>query len=114
MCRKHDITPRRALPRFDHRLIWACRLAVQFTVFDACPYLQTLFLKFGYRGLTLVFSYLVVVYSWAALSPLPAARPYFPVSPRMHLCEARFALTGTTIRMEDESDSGECVPKRSL
>jgi hypothetical protein len=50
-------------------LFWACRLLVQFTVFDARPYLRTLFLKIGYRGLTLVFSYLVVVYTWAALAP---------------------------------------------
>jgi hypothetical protein len=50
-------------------LFWAYRLAVQFTVFDARPYLRTLLLKLGYRGLTVVFSYLVVVYSWAALSP---------------------------------------------
>ena len=50
-------------------LFWACRLAVQFTVFDARPYLRTLFLKLGYRGLTIVFSYLVLAYSWAAAAP---------------------------------------------
>lgn len=50
-------------------IFWGCRLVVQFTVFDARPYLRTLFLKLGYRGLTLVFSYLVVVYAWVALSP---------------------------------------------
>jgi hypothetical protein len=50
-------------------LFWACRLAVQFTVFDARPYLRTLLLKFGYRGLTVTFSYLVVVYLWAAMRP---------------------------------------------
>lgn len=50
-------------------VFWGCRLVVQFTVFDARPYLRTLFLKIGYRGLTLVFSYLVVVYSWTAISP---------------------------------------------
>jgi hypothetical protein len=50
-------------------LFWACRLVVQFTVFDARPYLRTLFLKLGYRGLTAVFTYLVAVYAWAAWSP---------------------------------------------
>jgi hypothetical protein len=50
-------------------LFWACRLAVQFTVFDARPYLRTLFLKIGYQGLTVVFSYLVIVYAWAAVAP---------------------------------------------
>jgi len=46
---------------------WAARLVVQFFVFDATPYLKNAFLKLGYHGLTVVFSYLAVVYSLAAL-----------------------------------------------
>jgi hypothetical protein len=51
-------------------LFWAARLGVQFFVFDAKPYLVNLFLKAGYYGLTLVFAYQTVVYSWAAFSPM--------------------------------------------
>ncbi|MCE9546464.1 MAG: hypothetical protein K8T25_13240 [Planctomycetia bacterium] len=46
---------------------WAARLGVQFFVFDAKPYLKTAFLKTGYHTLTLVFSYLAVVYGTAAV-----------------------------------------------
>jgi hypothetical protein len=46
---------------------WAARLGVQFFVFDAKPYLKTPFLKTGYHTLTLVFSYLAVVYGAAAV-----------------------------------------------
>jgi hypothetical protein len=52
-------------------LFWAARLAVQFFVFDAKPYLRTTFLKAGYYGLTVVFAYQAVVYCLAAF--LPAA-----------------------------------------
>ena len=47
-------------------LFWAARLAIQFFVFDAQPFLKTTFLKIGYHGLTLVFIYQVVVLAWAA------------------------------------------------
>ena len=50
-------------------LFWAARLAVQFLVFDARPILKTAFLKVGYHGLTVVFTYHVVVYSLAAFLP---------------------------------------------
>jgi hypothetical protein len=47
---------------------WATRLAVQFFVFDAKPYLKTAFLRVGYNGLTVVFFYLAVVFGVAALT----------------------------------------------
>jgi len=47
-------------------LFWAARLAVQFLVFDAKPYLRSTFLKAGYRGLTVVFLYQAAVYLLAA------------------------------------------------
>lgn len=50
-------------------IFWAARLVVQFFVFDARPYLKTMFLKAGYHGLSLVFVYHVVVYSLAAFLP---------------------------------------------
>jgi hypothetical protein len=49
---------------------WAARLGVQFFVFDAKAYLTTTFLKVGYYGLTVVFAYQAVVYSWAAFGPI--------------------------------------------
>jgi hypothetical protein len=48
-------------------LFWTCRLVVQFAVFDARPYLKSTLLAIGYRGLTVVFTYLAVVYAWAAM-----------------------------------------------
>jgi hypothetical protein len=48
-------------------VFWAARLAVQFFVFDAKPYLRSAVLKLGYHGLTAVFLYHAVVYSVAAL-----------------------------------------------
>jgi hypothetical protein len=48
-------------------LFWTCRLVVQFAVFDPRPYLKNALLVIGYRGLTVVFSYLAIVYAWAAL-----------------------------------------------
>lgn len=45
---------------------WAMRLAVQFFVFDATPFLRNRWLKIGYYGLTLVFAYQTIVYSIAA------------------------------------------------
>jgi hypothetical protein len=50
-------------------IFWLARLAVQWFVFDASPYLTTWFLKNGYHGLTLVFMYFTIVYAWAAFSP---------------------------------------------
>lgn len=51
-------------------LFWGARLIVQFFVFDAAPYLRTPILKAGYHGLTFVFIYQAVVYSWAAFLPV--------------------------------------------
>ena len=48
---------------------WAARLLIQFFVFDARPYLSHGFLKAGYHGLTVVFTYQALVYSLAALLP---------------------------------------------
>ena len=48
-------------------IFWSARLAVQFFVFDAKPYLKSAFLRLGYNGLTAVFAYLAVVYSVAAM-----------------------------------------------
>ncbi len=48
---------------------WLARLGIQFFVFDARPYLSSLFLKLGYHGLTVVFSILVLVFSWSAVAP---------------------------------------------
>lgn len=47
-------------------LFWGTRLAVQFFVFDAEPFLTNRFYRIGYHGLTLVFAALVMIYSWAA------------------------------------------------
>jgi len=46
---------------------WTARLAVQFFVFDAKPYLKTAVLWLGYNSLTAVFLYLAVVFGVAAL-----------------------------------------------
>lgn len=48
-------------------LFWAARLAVQFFVFDAKPFLTSLWLKLGYHGLTCVFAYITLVYAAAAV-----------------------------------------------
>ena len=50
-------------------LFWGARLLVQFFLFDARPYLKTAFLKAGYHGLTVVFTYHAAVYLWAACRP---------------------------------------------
>jgi hypothetical protein len=49
-------------------IFWLARLAVQFFVFDARAYLTNWFLKTGYHCLTLVFTYFVLIYTWAALA----------------------------------------------
>ena len=52
-------------------IFWLARLAVQFFVFDAKPFLTTTFLRIGYHGLTLLFAALVFIYSCAALNLHP-------------------------------------------
>jgi hypothetical protein len=48
---------------------WGARLAIQLFLFDARPFLTSALLKLGYHGLTAVFTYLAVVYAWAAIAP---------------------------------------------
>lgn len=48
-------------------LFWLLRLLIQFFLFDAKPYLRNWFLKAGYHGLTVVFTWQTVVYGWVAL-----------------------------------------------
>jgi hypothetical protein len=52
-------------------IFWLARLAVQFFVFDARPFLTTTFLRLGYHGLTLLFTALVFIYGSAALNLHP-------------------------------------------
>ena len=52
-------------------IFWLARLAVQFFVFDARPFLTTTFLRLGYHGLTLLFTALVFIYGGAALNLHP-------------------------------------------
>jgi hypothetical protein len=52
-------------------LFWLARLAVQFFVFDARPFLTTLFRRVGYHGLTFLFSALVFIYGCGALNLHP-------------------------------------------
>jgi hypothetical protein len=47
-------------------VFWGLRLLVQFFVFDARPFLTSGMLCAGYHGLTVVFTYHVCVYGWAA------------------------------------------------
>lgn len=47
---------------------WLVRLVIQFTVFDAKPYLRNWFLRVGYHGLTLVFTWHTLVFGYAAIS----------------------------------------------
>lgn len=48
-------------------VFWGIRLLIQCFLFDAKPYLRTLFLKVGYHGLTIVFAWHTLVYGFAAL-----------------------------------------------
>ena len=48
---------------------WLARLGIQLFLFDARPFLTGALLKLGYHGLTVVFTYLGLVYAWAALLP---------------------------------------------
>jgi hypothetical protein len=52
-------------------VFWSARLAVQWFVFDARPFLTNIFLTAGYHILTVGFIALVIVYGWAALLPNP-------------------------------------------
>ncbi len=52
-------------------IFWLARLAVQFLVFDARPFLTTTFLRLGYHGLTLLFTALVFIYGSAAFNLHP-------------------------------------------
>ena len=56
-------------------LFWSARLAVQWFVFDAAPYLTNGFLKLGYRALTLAFITLALIYGCAAIHPLELPFP---------------------------------------
>ncbi len=47
-------------------LFWLMRLIIQFFFFDAKPYLRNWFLKAGYHGLTVVFTWQTFVYGWVA------------------------------------------------
>ncbi len=49
-------------------LFWGTRLLIQFFLFDARPFLTSRWLALGYHGLTVVFSYFVLVYTLAAAS----------------------------------------------
>ena len=46
---------------------WLARLGIQLFLFDARPFLTSPWLKLGYHGLTAVFTYLGLVYGWAAI-----------------------------------------------
>ena len=48
-------------------LFWGVRLIIQFFFFDAKPYLRNWFLRAGYHGLTVVFTWQTIVYGWAAV-----------------------------------------------
>jgi len=48
-------------------VFWTVRLAVQFFVFDAKPFLTNAIYRIGYHGLTAVFILLVTIYGWGAL-----------------------------------------------
>jgi hypothetical protein len=53
-------------------VFWATRLAVQWFVFDARPWLTTRWLRLGYHALTVIFAYQSVIYGLAAASGLPS------------------------------------------
>jgi hypothetical protein len=52
-------------------IFWLARLAVQFFVFDARPFLTSTFRRVGYDGLTFLFTALVFIYGSAALNLHP-------------------------------------------
>jgi len=49
---------------------WLARLAVQLFVFDSRPFLTNWFIRAGYHGLTLTFTYFAAIYGWAAFIPM--------------------------------------------
>ena len=50
-------------------VFWAARLAVQWFVFDATPFLNNPLLKLGYHTLTVAFVALTSIYACAAIHP---------------------------------------------
>lgn len=56
-------------------LFWLARLAVQWFVFDAAPYLTNAVLRLGYHALTLAFITLALIYGCAAIHPLELPFP---------------------------------------
>jgi len=50
---------------------WLARLAVQWFVFDARPWLTNALLTAGYHALTVAFICLTLIYGWAAIHPSP-------------------------------------------
>lgn len=52
-------------------VFWLARLAVQWFVFDATPFLTNAWLAAGYHTLTVAFIGLCVLYGWAAFHPRP-------------------------------------------
>ena len=50
-------------------IFWGARLAVQWFVFDATPFLTNTLLKVGYHTLTVAFVALTVIYGCAAIYP---------------------------------------------
>ena len=50
-------------------IFWSARLAVQWFVFDATPFLTNGLLKLGYHALTVAFVALVIIYGCAAITP---------------------------------------------
>lgn len=68
----HELTGGAVLARSMCAFIavfWLSRLGVQLFLFDAAPYLSNWFFKTGYHFLTFVFTYLGVVFAWAAVLP---------------------------------------------
>lgn len=51
-------------------LFWLARLAVQWFVFDARPFLTTALLTAGYHALTVAFVALTAIYGWAAFTQM--------------------------------------------
>lgn len=47
-------------------VFWGARLIVQLFIFDASPWLTTVWLRLGYHALTVAFVFMTVIYAWAA------------------------------------------------
>jgi hypothetical protein len=52
-------------------IFWLARLSLQFFLFYASAYLTNPLIKLGYHGLTFVFAYLAIVFTWAAFKGFP-------------------------------------------